>query len=349
MDGPLNAIQNDRVTAEEVRAEDLELGDQVRLSTQFGARAVRLTSIEPRANGIKFIGIDDDGARKSFGFRQEEIVLRIRSASSPGRARMSQLIAHELMTLGTANPRIGVDGCTMPSRYLTIDGVPAYQIGYSCGTCGLVLRRQPGAPSGSLSAAAVRDRLNAGLDGLDMEVIDAFAARLPRGDYQVMLLDTLPTLVTPGSTGDYFAVDGPAGWRNEEFEYSVDPANTNYYRLDRRRVGDHDELFEFAVPMGDSTELDADVVARYSHAPGRPTAVAFGLLDIESPWFRRERHWGLFHFLLDGHHKTAAAAVSNTPIRLLTFVSAGESLASDDELLHLPEIIRADGRGKVDR
>jgi hypothetical protein len=262
---------------------------------------------------------------------------------------VSRLIAHELMTLGTVNSRIGVDGRKMPSRYLTIDGIPAYQIGYSCGTCGLVLRRQSDAPSGPLSAAAVRDRLNAGLDGLDMEVIDAFAAQLPCDDYQVMLLDTLPTLVAPGSTDDYFAFDGPAGWSNEEFEYSVDPANASYYRLGRRAVGDHDELFEFAVPMGDPTELDADVVARYSHAPGRPTAVAFGLLDIEGPWFRRERHWGLFHFLLDGHHKTAAAAARNVPIRLLTFVSAGESLACDDELLSLPEIIHGVDQGEADR
>ncbi|MDG4811137.1 hypothetical protein O7634_30630 [Micromonospora sp. WMMD1120] len=262
---------------------------------------------------------------------------------------MSRLIAHELMTIGTANPRIGVDGCRMPSRYLTIDGVPAYQIGYSCGTCGLVLRRQPGAPTGPLSAAAVRDRLNAGLNGLDQDVVDAFAAQLPRADYQVMLLDTLPMLAASGSTNDYFAFDGPAGWRNEEFEYSIDPANASYYRLDRLAVGAHDELFEFAVPMGDPTELDADVVARYSQAPGRPTAVAFGLLDIEGPWFRRERHWGLFHFLLDGHHKMAAAAANNALIRLLTFVSAGDSLASDDELFRLPEIIRADGHGKADR
>lgn len=77
-----STLQNDRVTAEEVCAEDLRLGDQVRLSTQFGARAVRLTSIEPRANGIKFTGIDDDGARNSFGFRREATVLRIQSASS---------------------------------------------------------------------------------------------------------------------------------------------------------------------------------------------------------------------------------------------------------------------------
>ncbi len=255
---------------------------------------------------------------------------------------MSTLIAHELMTLGSRNPRIGVDWERRPSRYLTIDGVPAYQIAYSCGTCGLVLRREPGAPSGLLSATDVRDRLNAGLDGLDTDVIDTFAGQLPRGDYQVMLLDTKPVLAAPGSAGDYFSVDGPAGWRNEEFEYSIDPANTSYYRLDRRSVGEYDELFEFAVPMSDPTELDADVVERYSSASGRPTAVAFGLLDIEGPWFRQERHWGLFHFLLDGHHKTASAAANSGSIRLLTFVSAGDAMASDDELLRLPEIISAD-------
>ncbi|MBB4957323.1 hypothetical protein [Micromonospora polyrhachis] len=253
------------------------------------------------------------------------------------------------MTLGSDNPRIGIDWEKRPSRYLTVDGVPAYQIAYGCGTCGLVLRREPAAANVLLSAAAVRDRLNIGLDGLDAEVVEAFAAQLPRGDYQVMLLDTLPTLVTPGSAGDYFAVEGPAGWRDEELEYPIDPANASYYRLDRRDVGDHDELFEFAVPMVDPTDLDTGTVERYSNAAGRPTAVAFGLLDIEGPYFREERHWGLFHFLLDGHHKTASAAANDAPIRLLTFVSAGESLASADELLRLPEIIDADGQGTVDR
>ncbi|WP_018801941.1 hypothetical protein [Salinispora arenicola] len=159
-----------------------------------------------------------------------------------------------------------------------------------------------------------------------MEVIGAFAARLPRGDYQVMLLDTLPVLVAPGSPGDYFAFEGPAGWRNEQFDYSIDPANASYYRLDHRSVGDHDQFFEFVVPMGDPTELNADTAARYSQAPGRPTAVAFGLLDIEGPWFRRERHWGLFHFLLDGHHKTAAAAANGAPISSALLGCCGVSL-----------------------
>lgn len=199
------------------------------------------------------------------------------------------------MTFATTRPRIGVDGGQMPSRYLTIDGVAADQIGYSCGTCGLVLRRQPDIPSGPLPATAVRDRLNAGLDGLDMDVIHAFAAQLPRGDYQVLLLDVLPAFVEPGAMGDYFAFDGPAGWRDEDHEDPIDPANASYYRIDSRGVGDHDQLFEF---------------------------------------------------LLDGHHKTAAAVANNAPIRLLTFVSSNESLAYDDELLRLPEIFRSESHGK---
>lgn len=253
---------------------------------------------------------------------------------------MTTVLAHELLTLGTANARIGIDWERRPARYLTIDGVPAYQIGYSCGTCGLVLRREPGAPMASASPAEVRDRLNTGLDDLDGPVIDAFSNQLPRGDYQVMLLDIQPQLVTPGAVDDYFAVDGPAGWRNEEFEYSIDPTNISYYRLGHRAIGEHDELFEFAIPMADPAGLDA-TTTRYATATGHTTAVAFGLLDIERPWFRRQRHWGLFHYLLDGHHKTAATAAAGHRIRLLTFVSASHSLASDEELLRLPQALQA--------
>jgi hypothetical protein len=56
---------------------------------------------------------------------------------------------------------------------------------------GLVLRRQPGAPGGTASVTEVRDRLNAGLDGFDGQLIDAFSSQLPRGDYLVMLLERM--------------------------------------------------------------------------------------------------------------------------------------------------------------
>jgi hypothetical protein len=250
---------------------------------------------------------------------------------------MTNVIAHEVMTLGTSTPRLRVDWQRRPSRYLTIDDVPAYQIGYSCGTCGLVLRRQPGAPTGRLPVDEVRTRLTAGLHHLDPEVIEAFSAHLPRGDYLVMLLDVQPRLVAPGSADDYFAAEGPAAWQNEEFEYTIDPTNIAYYRLGHGRVNERDELFQFAVPLTNPEHLEPATVAQHTAAPGVPTAVALGLLDIEGPWFRRERHAGLFHFLLDGHHKTAAAARNAHPVRLLTFVSSSDSFAGDEDLLSLPE------------
>jgi hypothetical protein len=252
---------------------------------------------------------------------------------------MTEVLACELMTLGTKTPRLGVDWTQRPSRYLTIDGKPAYQIAYSCGTCGLVLRRQPGTTEGTPPPEEVRDRLNTGLDTLDSEVIGAFSAQLPHGDYLVMLLDVQPTLVTPGSAEDYFTAEGPRAWRNEEFEYPLDPANTAYYRLGSNRVNEHDELFQFAVPITDPAQADPATTDHYaSAADGHPTVVALGLLDIQGPWFRRERHWGLFHYLLDGHHKTAAAA--GRTVRLLTFISATESFATEAELLQLPETLQ---------
>jgi hypothetical protein len=155
-----------------------------------------------------------------------------------------------------------------------------------------------------------------------------------------MLLDVQPRLVTPGSAEDYFATEGPSAWQNEEFEYPIDPANTAYYRLGRNRVSEHDELFQFLVPITDPAQAHMATTRRYARAAdGHPTAVALGLLDIQGPWFRHTRHWGLFHYLLDGHHKTAAAA--GRTVRLLTFISTHESAATEAELLQLPETLQA--------
>ncbi|MEU2611669.1 hypothetical protein ABZ570_08815 [Micromonospora sp. NPDC007271] len=252
---------------------------------------------------------------------------------------MTRVVAQDLMTLGVPDSRIRVEGQWRPSRYLTIDGVPAYQVGYSCGTCGLVLRRQPGAPDGRASASEVRDRLNAGLDGLDGRVVEAFGRVLPRSEYLVLLLDVRPHLVVPGSADDYFATAGPAAWRNEEHEGSVEPTNVRHYRLGSRSLADQHQLFEFLVPMTAPDGLDAATTAGYANLAGAPTAVAFGLLDIAGPWFRPVEHWGLFHFLLDGHHKAAAAALADRPLRLLTFVSAADSVATADDLLRLGELL----------
>ncbi|MFF4421542.1 hypothetical protein ACFY04_12270 [Streptomyces sp. NPDC001549] len=51
-----------------------------------------------------------------------------------------------------------------------------------------------------------------------------------------------------------------------------------------------------------------------------PTAVAISTLDVCEPAIGmpidQYRHWGLTHFLLDGHHKLEAAATASRPLRL---------------------------------
>jgi hypothetical protein len=71
-EGLSNSGQNEDVSTQ-VPAENLNVGDLVELSTMFGPRILRLAEIRPRVNGIKFIGINDDGTRTSFGMKYGQL------------------------------------------------------------------------------------------------------------------------------------------------------------------------------------------------------------------------------------------------------------------------------------
>lgn len=68
----------------------------------------------------------------------------------------------------------------------------------------------------------------------------------------------------------------------------------------------------------------------------RPTAVAVATLDVcEPPTDIGEdvyEHWGLTHFLLDGHHKVQAAAETGAPITLLSLLALDASLAGSEQV-----------------
>jgi hypothetical protein len=49
-------------------------------------------------------------------------------------------------------------------------------------------------------------------------------------------------------------------------------------------------------------------------------------------------HWGLTHFLLDGHHKMHAAAESGRPVQLLSLLSLDGSLATAAEVTTVPRL-----------
>ncbi len=77
----------------------------------------------------------------------------------------------------------------------------------------------------------------------------------------------------------------------------------------------------------------------------RPTAVAVSTLDVCEPATDLGKdvyaHWGLTHFLLDGHHKVQAASEAGAPITLLSLIGLDASLADPEQV---DTAVRARGR-----
>ena len=248
-----------------------------------------------------------------------------------------------------ARVRFGEDdkaeGAWAGRRLLFLDDKPAFELSFWCGTCQFLFKREYGAKE-TVSLADVEARLAAGIDDFDEEVISAFAALLPLGEYLPLLLQVQPRLVRPVDPGDYFAEEQVATWGVESFWGLPEYPRTPYYRTYETAVGADAHLFEFVVPMVPPSWNDAHRVESHRqrlHSSSRPTAVAVSTLDVCAPaedWNSTDYfdHWGLTHFLLDGHHKLQAAAESGRPLQLLSLVSVEGSLADGDRVARVPEL-----------
>jgi hypothetical protein len=112
-------------------------------------------------------------------------------------------------------------------------------------------------------------------------------------------------------------------------------------------VDEDAHLYEFIVPMVPPGWNNRDRVQHYRDLMDRgvtPTAVALSTLDVCQPAMDDEStdyygHWGLTHFLLDGHHKLEAAASSNSKVQVLALMSFDGSLSSADDIARLPELL----------
>lgn len=155
------------------------------------------------------------------------------------RGEARQLGVADGARLGFTEPRRQTpDGPRFNGRTLLLDDQPAFDLSFWCGTCSFLFERLAGANE-KLSLDAVQDRLNEGLDELDSDVLRAFGALLPRGEYLPLLLEVRPRLVTPGDAGDYFAHEQLATWRVDPFWGLPNYPHTPYYRT-----------FEATVPDG---------------------------------------------------------------------------------------------------
>ncbi|WP_018104809.1 MULTISPECIES: hypothetical protein [unclassified Streptomyces] len=206
-----------------------------------------------------------------------------------------------------------------------VDDEPAFELTFYCGTCPLLFRRLETSRE-KLSLESMQERLTGTLDDPDDGgVVDAFGTLLPEGDY--------------------FSGEQVTTWGIDQFWGLPEYPHTPYYRTFETAVDADTHLYEFVVPMVPPTWNERERVEEYAALMEQgtvPTAVAISTLDMCQPAIDRGDdyfvHWGLTHFLLDGHHKLEAAATAGRPVRLLSLLALGESLAGAEDTARLPAL-----------
>ncbi|WP_308080533.1 hypothetical protein [Streptomyces sp. NK15101] len=134
-------------------------------------------------------------------------------------------------------------------RLLVVDGEPAFELSFWCGTCPFLFCRLEDARQ-TLSLGSVQERLTGALaDPDEGGVIDAFGALLPEGEYLPALLRVEPRLVVPGREDDYFSGEQVATWGLDDFWDLPQYPRTPYYRTFEAPVDASAHLYEFVVPM----------------------------------------------------------------------------------------------------
>jgi hypothetical protein len=269
---------------------------------------------------------------------------------------MSLLLNATRMKLESSNSILGFEqpayeGSVGWSRYLTLDGEQAYFMGGACDTCAFLFERMGGA-SRNISPMETADALRAGLWEADPDIVASVGNVLPGGNYWVNLLEITPTLVTPGTEGDYFANEQVELWDKDAFWDLPHHPKTEYYRTPPVPLGEGKRFFEFVVPMFPKRWLSEKTLTAYANrldAGEKPTALAISVLEVRGPATREEgpevtEHWCLAHYLLDGHHKTYAASLARKPITLLSFLATAESVATEENVDKTLEVLAAQGK-----
>lgn len=259
-----------------------------------------------------------------------------------------------MIDLGVPDARATVRfGETLPAekesggnRVLYLNEDPAFELTFWCGTCALLFQRQEGANQ-TVSLEECQARLADGLTDLDGEIVDTFGRLLGTDSYLPLLLRVSPALVQPLGADDYFSHEQVATWGLNPFWGLPEYPSTPYYRTFQTAVAGDAHLYEFIAPMVPPSWNNSARVEEYLQklqAGAEPTAVAVSTLDVCQPATDAASdyyaHWGLTHFLLDGHHKVEAAAKSGRPLTLLALLASRASLCDEAQLKQLPDLRR---------
>lgn len=234
-------------------------------------------------------------------------------------------------------------------RHLRLDDKRAYEFGITCNTCGFWFERKAGA-NGSVSLEDVANALDHGLTTLEDETTQLIADCLPSGEYVAILTRVLPKLVQPSTSDDYFEQERVQLFGIDPFWGLPHDPRTEYYRTGSKAFNERTEPFEFVAPMFPHGWLKSDSLARYTdrlRKGEQPTAVALSFLDVKSPAVFNVKpvpsiteHWCFLSLLIDGHHKTYAAAELGKEMTLLTFLAPSEGTADPSQIETLPKLLR---------
>ena len=258
---------------------------------------------------------------------------------------MNKLIETKYVTVETSNSIVSFeavrDDHNGPNgHFLLLAGKRAFYMSTLCDTCPLLFERLSGSTE-KVSPRDLSDQLRRGLTTLDDQTVDGVKQILPKGEYIFCLINISPRLVKPGDKNDYFCKEQVDVWGIDQFWGLPHHPKTEYYRSLFLKLNKKEQFYEFEVPLYPQTWLEQDTVSRYrelSRAKQYPTALALSVLEVREPAMETHspagvrRHWSLIHYLLDGHHKTNAAAREKKPLSLLACISLTESNASKDEV-----------------
>jgi len=246
-------------------------------------------------------------------------------------------------------------------RFIKVRGTRLYYLGITCDTCAYLFEKR--GYEYRLSPNEIATRLQQAVDLLDPDLLASIAALLPPDDYRVVETKFVPRATGPCAPDDYFAhesvaffgLDPATGvpdnprvryWRAGE---SVLPDGVGAPRIRFTAAGERPPspqlFYHLLVPMEPPHVLDRARIDEFRgsmEAGGRPAAIGVSVLDVRATAVGAGADadealgdgaiWCLTTLLLDGHHKVQAASEAGLPVRLLTFLAARPSVATEADL-----------------
>jgi len=230
------------------------------------------------------------------------------------------------------------------SRFISIEGKRAYEIGNVCQTCAFYFERLEGANQ-KIEPKEVIDKLNNGITTIDQDLLNKISKIIPDGNYRIMLLEVEPKMVDLGTDSDYFKNEQITLWGLDGFWGIPHHTKIPYYRTKTESLDIDKELYEFLIPMYPKNYLDIERVNYYKDEllkGKKPTGISISVLDIKGPAAQGigsiksdiSEHWCLAHYLIDGHHKLYGASETNSKMTILSFLAIDECIMNKAEYIN---------------